>query len=191
MKYSTKYNVRKLFSKPYFSHPFEIILINQEDIIKKIHVHIKSDKIRYRISGKYFNHSKPFSMRTTYKFESSHEKWQVLSQHHYNTLRQKNIVFLLKERCSLLLLNTFHFTKVIHEDHPNLVTENLTVTTYKYYLHVYLNSKPPYRKYIVKIIYEIELNQEKLELKYKKDSLKDCIFKKNPDSGNIKLLMTD
>ena len=51
--------------------------------------------------------------------------------------------------------------------------------------------RPPYCKYIVKIIYEIELNQEKLELKYKKDSLKDCIFKKNPDSGKIKLLMTD
>ena len=30
-----------------------------------------------------------------------------------------------------------------------------------------------------------------LELKYKKDSLKDCIFKKNSDSGKIKLLMTD
>ena len=70
-----KYTVRKLFSKPYFSHPFEIIPINQEDIIKKIHAHIKSDKIRYRISGKYFNHSKPFSMRTTYKFESNHEEW--------------------------------------------------------------------------------------------------------------------
>ena len=37
----------------------------------------------------------------------------------------------------------------------------------------------------------MELNQEKLELKYKKESLKDCIFKKNPDSGKIKLLMTD
>ena len=30
-----KYTVRKLFSKPYFSHPFEIILINQEDIIEE------------------------------------------------------------------------------------------------------------------------------------------------------------
>ena len=50
MRYSMKYTVRKLFSKPYFSHPFEIILINQEDIIEKIHVHIKPDKIRYRIS---------------------------------------------------------------------------------------------------------------------------------------------
>ena len=58
-------------------------------------------------------------------------------------------------------------------------------------MHVHLNLKPPYHKYIIKIIYEIELNQEKLELKYKKDSLKDCIFKKNPDSGKIKLLMTD
>ena len=75
MRYSTKYTVRKLFSKPYFSHPFEIIPINQEDINEKIHIHIKSDKIRKRISGKYFNHSKPFSMRTTYKFESNHEKW--------------------------------------------------------------------------------------------------------------------
>ena len=90
-----------------------------------------------------------------------------------------------------MLLNTFPFTKVVHEDHPNLVNENLRATTYEYYLHIYLNSKPPYRKYIVKIIYEIELNQEKLELKYKKDSLKDCIFKKNPDSGKIKLLITD
>ena len=191
MRYSTKYTVRKLFSKPYFSHPFEIIPINQEDINEKIHIHIKSDKIRNRISGKYFNHNKPFSMRTTYKFESNHEKWRVLSQHHYNTLRQKNIVLSLKERCSLLLLNTFPFTKVVHEDHPKLVTENLRATTYKYYLHVYLNLKPPYHKYIIKIIYEIELNPEKLELKYKKDSLKDCIFKKNPDSGKIKLLMTD
>ena len=130
-------------------------------------------------------------MRTMYRFEANHEKWRVLSQHHYNTLRQKNIVFSLKERCSLLLLNTFPFTKVVHEDHPNLVTENLRVTTYEYYLHVYLNSRPPYCKYIVKIIYEIELNQEKFELKYKKDSLKDCIFKKNTDSGKIKLLMTD
>ena len=94
-------------------------------------------------------------------------------------------MFSLKERCSLLLLNTFPFTKVLHEDHPNLVTENLRETTYEYYLHVYLNSKLPYCKYIVKIIYEIELNQEKLELKYKKDSLKDCILKKNPDSGKI------
>ena len=58
-------------------------------------------------------------------------------------------------------------------------------------MHVYLNLKPPYHKYIIKIIYEIELNQENLELKYKKDSLKDCIFKKNPDSGKIKLLVTD
>ena len=155
-----KYTVRKLFSKPYFSYPFEILPINQEDIIEKIHIHIKSDKLRCRISGKYFNHSKPFSMRTRYKFESSHEKWQVLSQHCYNTLRQKNIVFSLKERCSLLLLNTFPFTEVVHEDHPNLVTENLRATTYEYYLHVYLNSKPSYCKYIVKIIYEIELNQE-------------------------------
>ena len=39
MRYSTKYTVRKLFSKPYFPHPFEIIPINQEDIIKKIPVH--------------------------------------------------------------------------------------------------------------------------------------------------------
>ena len=100
-------------------------------------------------------------------------------------------MFSLKEWCSLLLLNTFPFTEVVHEDHPNLVTENLRVTTYEYYLHVYLNSKPPYHKDIVKIIYEIELNQEKLELKYKKDNLKDYIFKKNPDSGKIKLLMTD
>ena len=75
MRYSTKYTVRKLFSKPYFSHPFEIILINQEDINEKIHIHIKSDKIRNRISGKYFNHSKPFSMRTMYKFELNHKKW--------------------------------------------------------------------------------------------------------------------
>ena len=90
-----------------------------------------------------------------------------------------------------MLLNTFPFTKVVHEDHPNLVNEDLRATTYEYYLHVYLNSKPPYHKYIVKIIYEIELNQENLELKYKKDSLKDCIFKKNPDSGKIKLLITD
>ena len=119
------------------------------------------------------------------------EKWRVLSQHHYNTLKQKNIELSLKERCSLLLLNTFPFTEVVHEDHPNLVNENLRATTYEYYLHVYLNSKPPYRKYIIKIIYEIELNQERLELKYKKDSLKDCIFKKNPDSGKIKLLITD
>ena len=74
-------------------------------------------------------------------------------------------MFSLKERCSLLLLNTFPFTEVVHEDHPNLVTENLRATTYEYYLHVYLNSRPPYCKYIVKIIYEIELNQEKLELK--------------------------
>ena len=58
-----------------FSNPFEIIPINQEDIIENLHIHIKSDKLRYRISGKYFNHSKPFSMRTTYKFESSYEKW--------------------------------------------------------------------------------------------------------------------
>ena len=136
MRYSMKYTVRKLFSKPYFSHLFEIILINQEDILEKIHIHIKSDKLRYRISGKYFNHRKPFSMRTTYKFESSHKKWQVLSQHHYNSLRQKNIVFSLKERCSLLLLNTFPFTKVLHEDHPNLVTENLRATTYEYYCFV-------------------------------------------------------
>ena len=97
----------------------------------------------------------------------------------------------MKERFSLLLLNTFPFTKVVHEDHPNLVTETLRATTYEYYLHIYLNSKPPYCKYIFKIVYEIELNQEVLELKYKKDSLKDCIFKKNPDSGKIKLLMTD
>ena len=75
MRYSTKYTVRKLFSKPYFSHPFEIIPINQEDINEKIYVYIKPDKIRNRISGKYFNHSKPFSMRTMYKFESNHEKW--------------------------------------------------------------------------------------------------------------------
>ena len=100
-------------------------------------------------------------------------------------------MFSLKERCSLLLLNTFPFSEVLHEDHPNLVTENLRETTYKYYLHVSLNLRPPYCKYIVKIIYEIELNQEKLQLKYKKDSLKDCIFKKNPDLEKIKLLMTD
>ena len=75
MRYSTKYTVRKLFSKPYFSHPFKIIPIKQEDINEKIHIHIKSDKIRKRISGKYFNHNKPFSMRTTYKFELNHEKW--------------------------------------------------------------------------------------------------------------------
>ena len=91
----------------------------------------------------------------------------------------------MKEGCSLLLLNTFPFTKVVHEDHPKLVTENLRAITYNYYLHVYLNSKPPYCKYIVKIVYEIELNQEVLELKYTKDSLKDCIFKKNPNSGKI------
>ena len=65
------------------------------------------------------------------------------------------------------------------------------MTTYKYYLHVYLNSKPPYCKSIVKIVYEIELNQELLKLKYKKGSIKDCIFKKNPNSEKIKLLMTD
>ena len=70
-----KYTVRKLFGKPYFAHPLEIIPIKHEDIIiKKIHIHIKSDKLRYSISGKYFNHSKPFLMRTTYKFESCHEK---------------------------------------------------------------------------------------------------------------------
>ena len=70
-------------------------------------------------------------MRTMYKFESNHEKWWVLSQHHYNTLRQKNIELSLKERCSLLLLNTFPFTEVVHEDHPNLVTEDLRATTYE------------------------------------------------------------
>ena len=90
-----------------------------------------------------------------------------------------------------MLLNTFPFTKVVHEDHPKLVTEDVRATIYEYYLHVSLNSKPPYHKYIIKIIYEIELNQEKLELKYKKDSLKDCIFKKNPYSGKIKLLITE
>ena len=97
----------------------------------------------------------------------------------------------MKERCSLLLLNTFPFTKVVHEDQPKLVTEALNATTYEYYLHVYLNSKLPYHKYIVKIVYEIELNQGGLKLKYKEDSLKDCIFKKNPNLGKIKLLMTD
>ena len=97
----------------------------------------------------------------------------------------------MKERCSLLLLNNFSLTNVVHEDHPKLVTENLRVTTYEYYLHVYLNSKLPYCKYIIKIVYKVQLNQEILELKYKQDSLKDCIFKKNPDLGKIKLLMTD
>ena len=119
------------------------------------------------------------------------QKWWVLSQHHYNTLRQKNIVSSLKERCSLLLLNTFSFTKVVHEDQPKLVTEALNATTYEYYLHVYLNLKLPYRKYIVKIVYKIELNQGGLKLKYKEYSLKDCIFKKNPNSGKIKPLITD
>ena len=42
MRYSTKYTVRKLFSKPYFSHPFEIIPINQEDINEKIHTFISN-----------------------------------------------------------------------------------------------------------------------------------------------------
>ena len=43
----------------------------------------------------------------------------------------------------------------------------------------------------MKFIYKVGLNKEILELKYKTESLKDCIFKKNPDSGNLKLLMTD
>ena len=165
--------------------------MTHEDIIEETHIQVKSDKSRYRISGKYFNHHKPFSMRTTYKFISCHEKWRVLSQHHYSTLRQKNVVSSLKEKCGLLLLNTYPFTEVVHEDHSSLDTEPLSVAIYEYYLHVYLNSKPPYCKYIFKIVYKVRLNQEMLELKYKKDSLKDCIFKKNLDSGKIKPLMTD
>ena len=52
MKHSTKYTVRKLFSKPYFSHPFEIMPITYEDIIEETYVQVKSDKTRYRMSKK-------------------------------------------------------------------------------------------------------------------------------------------
>ena len=114
-----------------------------------------------------------------------------LSQHYYSTLQKKNVVSSLKERCGLLLLNTYPFTEVVHEDHSSLDTETLNTATNEYYMHVYLNAKPPYHKYIVKFVYKVSLNQEMLELKYKKDSLKDCILKKNLDSGKIKLLVTD
>ena len=69
----------------------------------------------------------------------------------------------------------------LHEDHPCLNCEVLSAAIYEYYIHVYQNAKPPYHKYIMKFKYKVGLNKEILELKYKIESLKDCIFKKNPD----------
>ena len=65
-------------------------------------------------------------------------------QHHYKSLKEKNIVTSLKEKCGLLLLNIYPFTEVIHEDHPSLVNETLSAATYEYHIHIYLNAKPPY-----------------------------------------------
>ena len=56
-KYSTKYTAKKLFSRPYFSHPFEVIPIEGTDVVDRTYVLIESDKDKNRISGKYFNHS--------------------------------------------------------------------------------------------------------------------------------------